>query len=281
MIVFGPLSSMSGILTFLTFRLGFHASATLLAAAGSSNRPSSSNSPSCLSRASAGPSTKANPGPALLLSSVAIASIAITLCSGRIGDADGCCGGQTGHRAADDAAAPESWPLRPARGPSNVWSVTVRSGSSVSHREIIPRGTSSRHASGSLARRVGSPGEQEHGDVGVQGAAGLEVAVVLGVDGVAEQGPSVAVVVFDVVTSVEQVTQPRQVLVPDCEVCWRPGSGGAPPGWFRQPRPDAAPAGDVAADDRVGDASHPVLSDQPFHDGLHGLPLPGGSIVLL
>src|SRR6266851_6277419 len=129
------------------------------------------------------------------------ACIAVTLCSGRIGDADGCCGGQTGHRAADDAAAPESWPLRPARGPSNVWSVTVRSGSSVSHREIIPRGTSSRHASGSLARRVGSPGEQEHGDVGVQGAAGLEVAVVLGVDGVAEQGPSVAVVVFDVVTS--------------------------------------------------------------------------------
>jgi hypothetical protein len=77
MIVFGPLSSMSDI---LTFRLGFHASATLLAAAGSSNRPSSSsNSPSCLSRVSAGPSTKANPGPALLLSSVAIAAITITL----------------------------------------------------------------------------------------------------------------------------------------------------------------------------------------------------------
>ncbi len=29
MIVFGPLSSMSDILTFLTLRLGFHASATL------------------------------------------------------------------------------------------------------------------------------------------------------------------------------------------------------------------------------------------------------------
>jgi hypothetical protein len=45
-------------------------------------------------------------------------------------------------RAADEATAPESWPLlqapvRPARKPSNVWSVTVRSGSSVSHREII------------------------------------------------------------------------------------------------------------------------------------------------
>jgi len=77
MIVFGPLSSMSDI---LTFRLGFHASATLLAAAGSSNRPSSSsNSPSCLSRVSAGPPPKANPGPALLLSSVAIAAITITL----------------------------------------------------------------------------------------------------------------------------------------------------------------------------------------------------------
>src|SRR5712691_6571372 len=84
------------------------------------------------------------------------------------------------------------------------------------------------HASWSPARRVGSPCEQERGDVGVQGAAGLLVAVVLGVDGVAEQGPSVAVVVFDVVTSIEQITQPRQVLVLDREVCWRPGHGGAP-----------------------------------------------------
>jgi Mg2+-importing ATPase len=76
MIVFGPLSLMSDI---LTFRLGFHARATLLAAAGSPNRPSSSTSPSCLSRASAGPSPKANPGPALLLSSAAIAAITTTL----------------------------------------------------------------------------------------------------------------------------------------------------------------------------------------------------------
>ena len=119
------------------------------------------------------------------------------------------------------------------------------------------------HASRSPARRVSSPGEQEHGDVGVQGAAGLEVAVVLDVDGVAEQGPFAAVVVFDVVTSVKQIkqiTQPRQVLVLDCEVCWRPGPGSAPSGWFRQSGPDAAPVGDVAADYRVGDASHPVFS---------------------
>ena len=40
MIVFGLLSSVSGILTFITLRLGFHASATLFAAVGSSNRPS-------------------------------------------------------------------------------------------------------------------------------------------------------------------------------------------------------------------------------------------------
>ena len=99
------------------------------------------------------------------------------------------------------------------------------------------------HASGSLARRVGSPGEQEHGDVGVQGAAGLEVAVVLDVDGVAEQGPFAAVVIFDVVTSVKQITQPGQVPVLDCEVYWRPGPGSAPSGWFRQSGPDAAPAG--------------------------------------
>jgi len=35
------------------------------------------------------------------------------------------------------------------------------------------------HAFGSPARRVGSPGEQERGDVGVQGATGLEMAVIL------------------------------------------------------------------------------------------------------
>jgi hypothetical protein len=43
-----------------------------------------------------------------------------------------------GHRGStDEAAAPEAWPLLRAlvgsRRPSNVWSITVRSGSSVSH----------------------------------------------------------------------------------------------------------------------------------------------------
>jgi len=45
MIVFGWPSSVFDILTFITLRLGFHASATLLATVGSSNRPSP-NSPS-------------------------------------------------------------------------------------------------------------------------------------------------------------------------------------------------------------------------------------------
>jgi len=64
--------------------------------------------------------------------------------------------------------------------------------------------------------------------------------------------------------------------------CWRPGHGGAPSGWFMQPRPDAAPGRRrKPRTHRVGDASHPVLSDQPVHDGLHGLPLSGGSIVFL
>jgi len=49
------LSSVSDMLTFITLRLGFHASATLFAAVGSSNRPSP-NSPSRSSRAPAGPS---------------------------------------------------------------------------------------------------------------------------------------------------------------------------------------------------------------------------------
>ena len=55
MIVFGLLSSVSDILTFITLRLGFHASATLFAAVGSSNRPSP-NSPSRSSCAPVGPS---------------------------------------------------------------------------------------------------------------------------------------------------------------------------------------------------------------------------------
>jgi hypothetical protein len=55
MIVFGLLSSVSSILTFITLRLGFHASATLFAATGSSNWPSP-NSPSRSSCAPTGPS---------------------------------------------------------------------------------------------------------------------------------------------------------------------------------------------------------------------------------
>jgi hypothetical protein len=55
------------------------------------------------------------------------------------------------------------------------------------------------------AQWVSASGEEERGDVGVQRPAGLDVAVVLDVDGVAEQGPAVAVVVFHVVPAVQQV----------------------------------------------------------------------------
>ena len=53
------------------------------------------------------------------------------------------------------------------------------------------------------AQWVGARGEEERGHVDVQRPTGLEVSVVLDVDGVAEQSPSVAVVVLDVVPGVE------------------------------------------------------------------------------
>jgi hypothetical protein len=84
------------------------------------------------------------------------------------------------------------------------------------------------HAAWSRAQWVCSPGEQERSDVGAQGLAGLNVAVVLGIDGMAEQGPPVAAVVLDVVTGVEQITKPREVFVLDGEVRWRPRHGDAP-----------------------------------------------------
>ena len=55
------------------------------------------------------------------------------------------------------------------------------------------------------------PGEQERGDIRVQRPAGLDVAVVLDIDCVAEQGPPVAVV-LNAVPGVEEVFQPRQVF---------------------------------------------------------------------
>ena len=50
---------------------------------------------------------------------------------------------------------------------------------------------------------VGSAGEQESGDGGVERSAGLKV-IVFDVDGVAEQGPSIAVVALDVMAGVYQ-----------------------------------------------------------------------------
>jgi len=60
MIVFGLLSSVFDILTLITLRLGFHASATLFAAVSSFNRPSP-NSPSRSSCAPTGPSATQAP----------------------------------------------------------------------------------------------------------------------------------------------------------------------------------------------------------------------------
>jgi hypothetical protein len=67
-------------------------------------------------------------------------------------------------------------------------------------------------------QRVGAAGEEECGGVGVQGLARLDVAVVLDVAGVAEQGPSVAVVVLDVVPGVEEVSQAQEVFLLDREM---------------------------------------------------------------
>lgn len=55
------------------------------------------------------------------------------------------------------------------------------------------------------AEGISASGEQERGDVSMQGQAGLDVAVVLDVDSAAKQGPAVAGVVFHVVAGVQQV----------------------------------------------------------------------------
>ena len=67
--------------------------------------------------------------------------------------------------------------------------------------------------SGAVFVRFGAGGEQERGHVRVQGFACPGVAVGSGVDGAAEQGPSVTVVFIDVVAVVEKVAQAVQVLV--------------------------------------------------------------------
>jgi hypothetical protein len=117
----------------------------------------------------------------------------------------------------------------------------------------------------------------------VQRRAGLDMHVVLDVDGVAEQGPSVAVVVLDVVPGVEEVPQLRHVFLLDREMSGRPCHGGSLLGRAGRSaeatvvaggRARAAPAqvDHVAADCGVGDACHPVLGDQRAHDARHGAP---------
>ncbi len=55
--------------------------------------------------------------------------------------------------------------------------------------------------------RVGAPGEQEHGHVGVRGVAFAGMPGGFSVDRAAEEGPAVAIVILDVVPGVEQVAQ--------------------------------------------------------------------------
>lgn len=55
------------------------------------------------------------------------------------------------------------------------------------------------------AEWIGATCEKEGCDVGVKGAAGLDVAVVLRIEGVTEQSPAITVVVFDIVTRIQQI----------------------------------------------------------------------------
>jgi len=68
--------------------------------------------------------------------------------------------------------------------------------------------------------RVRSADEEERGHVDVQRTAGLQMAVVFDVDGVAEQRPAVAAVVLDVVARVEQISQSWEVFEFDGLVRW-------------------------------------------------------------
>ena len=70
------------------------------------------------------------------------------------------------------------------------------------------------------AERVGSAGEQERGDVGVEWLAAVDMCVVLAVDGMTKEGPAVAGVVFDVVAGVEELAELRQVVMLDGEMSW-------------------------------------------------------------
>jgi len=53
---------------------------------------------------------------------------------------------------------------------------------------------------------------QERGHVGVQGFTRPGVAVGLGVDGPAEEGPPVAIVIFDVVSGADLVVQAVKIV---------------------------------------------------------------------
>ncbi|WP_328456610.1 hypothetical protein [Amycolatopsis sp. NBC_00438] len=55
-------------------------------------------------------------------------------------------------------------------------------------------------------QRVGSAGKQERGGIGVEWFASLNMTIVFDINGVAQKGPAVPAVVFDIVTSVEQVS---------------------------------------------------------------------------
>jgi hypothetical protein len=111
--------------------------------------------------------------------------------------------------------------------------------------------------------RVSAPDEQERDHVGVQRVACGGKAGGFGVDRAAEEGPSVAAVIFDVVSGVEQVAQAGQVVFCDCLV-----SRGE-----RLLLHYCAAASDVGAHHLVGDSFCLMPCDELAVDFLGGLAL--------
>jgi hypothetical protein len=119
---------------------------------------------------------------------------------------------------------------------------------------------------------VRSAGEEERGHVDVQWAAGLQMAVVFDVDGVAEQCPAVAVVVFDVVAGVEQISQAWQVFELDGLVGWRDRHGLLARSGVGRGGERPALVGDVVTQGGVGHAAHAVFADEYVVDALDAQP---------
>jgi hypothetical protein len=64
-------------------------------------------------------------------------------------------------------------------------------------------------------RRVSATRQQERGHIRMEGLASLHVPVMLNIDGVTQQRPPVAAIVFDVPAGIKKLTQAWQILVLD------------------------------------------------------------------